>query len=70
MHNTDETIVLHTYDDSVTAGVAREKLIEAGIEAELVDGNVIGLNPLGGIELRVFTKDVERARQLIDDLPS
>ena len=61
-HNDDETIVLETYDDSAAAGIAKQKLNAAGITAELVDENTIGLNPLGGIELKIFSKDLEREK--------
>jgi len=64
-HNEDEIVVLEIYNDTVAAGFAQSKLQEAGIESFLQDENVVGLNPLGGIELKIFSKDAEKARQVI-----
>ena len=64
-HNTDETVVLEIFNNSVEASVAKNKLLEEGIESFLVDENVVGLNPLGGIELKIFSKDMERAKQIL-----
>lgn len=66
-HNEDETVVLEVFNDSLTAGFAQNKLKEEGIESSLVDENVVGLNPLGGIELKIFSKDVERAKKILSD---
>ncbi len=64
-HTDEETMVLKVFNDRVEADVARQKLEEEGITAVLVDENAIGLNPLGGIELKIFTKDLGRAKELI-----
>lgn len=64
---TEETTVIGVYNDMVEANVAREKLKEGGIDSFFVDENVVGLNPLGGIELKIFTKDAEKASKLLQD---
>jgi hypothetical protein len=64
-HNEDEIVVLSVFNDSLQASLAQEKLKEQGIEAFLQDENVVGLNPLGGIELKIFSKDAERARKIL-----
>ena len=64
-HNEDEIIVLEIFNDSLTAGFAQNKLKEEGIESFLADENVIGLNPLGGIELKIFSRDLERAKKIL-----
>ena len=64
-HNEDETIVLKIFTDSLAAGLAKSKLEEEGIESFLVDENVMGLNPLGGVELKIFSKDMENATKAL-----
>jgi hypothetical protein len=61
----DHTIVLSVYNDIVEANVAQEKLKANGIDSFLEDENVMGLNPLGGIELRIFSKDKEAAEKIL-----
>jgi hypothetical protein len=36
-----------------------------GIDSFLENENPIGLNPLGGIELKIFAKDKEKAEKII-----
>ena len=64
-HNKDEIVVLEIFNDSLTAGFAQNKLKEEGIESFLADENVVGLNPLGGIELKIFSHDLERAKKIL-----
>ena len=59
----DHTIVLAIYNDIVEANIAQEKLKANGIDSFLEDENVMGLNPLGGIELKIFSKDKEGAEK-------
>jgi hypothetical protein len=61
----DTTIVLDTFDDEQQATIAQEKLKEAGIHSFLENENPIGINPLGGVELKIFSKDKERAKKII-----
>jgi hypothetical protein len=64
----EKIIVLQTFNDPFQASIALDKLKESGIHAFLEDENPIGLNPLGGVELKIFTKDKEEAEKIIADL--
>ena len=64
-HNEDEIVVLEIFSDPLAAGFAQNKLKEEGIESFLADENVVGLNPLGGIELKIFSNDLERAKKIL-----
>lgn len=68
-HTDEETMILQTFSDRLEADLAKEKLDAQGISAFLVDENVVGLNPLGGIELKIFSKDFEQAKQILDEKP-
>jgi hypothetical protein len=61
----DKTIVLHTYNDITEAKMMQEKLQEMGIASFLKEENVLGLDPVGGVELKIFEKDKEAALQII-----
>lgn len=61
----DKTIVLHTYTDVLEAKMIQDKLKENGIASFLNDENVLGLDPVGGTELRIFEKDKEAAEKII-----
>lgn len=61
----DKTIILFTYNDILEANIAVEKLKENGIESFLNDENVMGLDPVGGVELKIFEKDKVAAEKII-----
>ena len=61
----DRTVILHTYNDLQEAKMIQDKLKENGIESYLNDENVMGLDPVGGVELRVFEKDIQAAEKII-----
>jgi hypothetical protein len=63
----DKIILLKTFDDALSASMAHDKLKEQGIDSFLENENVIGLNPLGGVGLKIFLKDKERAEEIIAD---
>ena len=63
----DHTVVLSIYNDVVEANMAREKLKANGIDSFLENENVMGLNPLGGIELKIFSKDKETAEKILSE---
>lgn len=63
----ENTIVLHVYRNMLEAKMAQDLLNEKGIESMLNDENVMGLDPVGGTELRVFEKDKEKAGQVIGE---
>ena len=61
----DKTIILHTYNDMLEAKMIQDKLKENNIESFLNDENVMGLDPVGGVELKIFEKDIEAATKII-----
>jgi hypothetical protein len=61
----DKTVILHTYNDLQEAKMIQDKLKENGIGSYLEDENVMGLDPVGGVELRIFEKDMEAAEKII-----
>lgn len=61
----DNTIILHTYNDMAEATMIQDKLEANGISSFLNDENVMGLDPVGGVELRIFEKDKEAAEKII-----
>jgi hypothetical protein len=65
MKTQEKTIVLHTYPDISEAQIMQEKLSEIGVSSFLNDENVLGMDPVGGVELRIFEKDKEAAEKLI-----
>ena len=46
----------------------QNKLEDHGITSSLTDENVLGLDPVGGIELKIFEKDKEAALRLITSI--
>jgi len=67
-HNKDEIVVLNIFNDSLAANFVQNNLREEGIESFLVDENVVSLNPLGGIELKIFSNDLERAEKILSEI--
>ena len=61
----EKTIVLHTYTDTLEAKIIQDKLKVNGIESFLNDENVLGFDPVGGVELRIFEKDRTAAEKII-----
>jgi len=62
----DKTIVLQTFSDLMEAKTMQNKLKEHGITSSLTDENVLGMDPIAGVELKIFEKDKEAALKLID----
>jgi len=62
----DKTIVLRTFSDLMEAKAMQNKLEEHGITSSLTDENVLGLDPVSGIELKIFEKDREAELKLIN----
>jgi hypothetical protein len=61
----ENTIILHTYNNLQEATIAMDKLKENGINAYLKEENVMGLDPIGGAELRIFEKDKAAAEGIL-----
>ena len=64
--NQDSTIILRTFNDSLEASMAEDKLKANGIDCFIENENVGGLNPIGGVSLRVFSKDKALAESILD----
>ena len=67
-HSKDEIVVLKIFNDSLAANFAQNKLQEEGIESFQVDENVVGLNPLGGIGLKIFSRDLLKAKAILSEI--
>ena len=61
-----KTIVLQTFSNLMEAKAMQNKLHEHGVTSSLTDENVLGMDPIGGVELKIFEKDKEAALKLID----
>ncbi|MBO9618834.1 MAG: DUF2007 domain-containing protein [Niabella sp.] len=64
-HNQEGTVVIKTCNNIAEALAAKELLEEGGIQAMVEDLDVMGLSPLAGIKVKVFSGDQEQARQLL-----
>ncbi len=63
----DKTIVLQTFSDLMEAKAMQNKLEEKGITSSLTDENVLGMDPIAGVELKIFEKDKEAALKIINE---
>lgn len=63
--DTANTIIFYTFNDIMEAKIAKEKLSAKGIASFFKNENVLGLDPIGGIELKIFEKDLEEAQKII-----
>ena len=61
----ERTVTLHTYADATQAQMMQDKLKENGIDSFLNDENVLGMDPIGGVELKVFEKDKMEAEKIL-----
>ena len=72
MNDQDKLVTLHTYSNNVDASIARDVLENAGISCMLTNETFSGIYPightsLGGIQLLVFEKDEENARNILSN---
>lgn len=70
MEKTDRIITFATYYDPMLAEIVKGRLEANGIPCYLADENINTIMPIynqltGGVKLRVFAHDIERANQLI-----
>ena len=61
----DRTVTLHTYADYAEAKIMQDKLKENGIDSFLHDLNVMGMDPVAGVQLNIFEKDVSAAERIL-----
>jgi len=64
-HDHDETRILEVFDDLGAATTLQAQLKEQGIESFIHDNNVLGMDPIAGVEIRIFSKDLKRAKQVL-----
>ena len=62
----ERTVTLHTYTDTAQAKIMQDKLRENGIDSFTNNENVLGMDPVGGVELKVFEKDIEKAEKILN----
>ena len=63
----ESTILLYTYNDILEANIIQEKLKAQGIDSFVENEDVAGLNPLGGVKVKIFAKDLEAAEKIISE---
>jgi hypothetical protein len=64
-HQGESIVVIATFNDLGAAVSAKEKLAEAGINANIEDMDVMGMTPTAGIEVKIFEKDLEKAKSIL-----
>jgi hypothetical protein len=62
----EKTITLRSFLDIMDAKAIQTTLSEYGIESFLKDENVLGMDPVAGVELKIFEKDKEAALRIIN----
>ena len=62
----EKTITLRSFSDIMDAKATQTILSEYGIESFLKDENVLGLDPVAGVELKIFERDKEAALRIIN----
>lgn len=72
MPKEDDIITFEAYHDPMLAHIVRTKLEANGIPCFLADELTIGANPLynnalGGIKLKIFARDLERCKEIVND---
>jgi|GEM_PF-2298898 hypothetical protein len=59
------TVALLIFNNAIEASIVQDRLTLNGIPSFLEDENVLGLNPSGGVQLRVFSEDKYKAQQIL-----
>ena len=67
MKETERTVTLHIYADITQAKIMQDRLKEKGINSFLNDENVLGMDPIGGVELKVFEDDKNAAERILSN---
>jgi hypothetical protein len=65
MKEKERTVTLHIYPEITQAKMMQNKLKENGIDSFLNDENVLGMDPVGGVELKVFEDDKSNAEKIL-----
>ena len=64
-----DLIVIAVFQDAFEAGISQDLLKQNEIDSFLEEENILGLNPGGGVELKVRRKDFQAARRVIEKQP-
>lgn len=64
-----DLIVIAVFQDAFEAGISQDLLKQNEIDSFLEEENILGLNPGGGVELKVRRKDFQSARRVIEKQP-
>jgi len=64
-HTQDATVTYFTYPDITQARFAQDTLKTNGIESFLKNENVLGMDPMSGVELKIFEKDLAHVQQIL-----
>ena len=62
----EKTITLRSFSDMMDAKTMQTTLSVYGIESFLQDENVMGMDPIAGVELKIFEKDKDAALRIIN----
>jgi len=65
-HDKEKTITLRSFSDMMDAKTMQTTLSVYGIESFLQDENVMGMDPIAGVELKIFEKDKDAALRIIN----
>ncbi|MFN5183212.1 MAG: putative signal transducing protein [Bacteroidota bacterium] len=68
MNNENDLLVVATYNDALEAGLAQDRLRENDIISFLEEENILGLNPDGGVEIKVRRKDFIEAKEILEEV--
>lgn len=63
----DTTIILRKFDNEFEANMIQDKLDACGIPSFIENGNPVGINPLGLFELKIFSRDKEKAESVLSE---
>ena len=68
----EKIVLFETFYNPIEASIVKERLLANGIPCFLSDENSVTVNPLynqalGGVKLRLFNRDVETARNILQD---
>lgn len=68
----DKIVVFETFYNPIEANIVKSRLMDSGIQCFLSDENTIIMNPLytqalGGVKLHLFERDVDLAREILEE---
>lgn len=68
-----ERITIKTFDRAIDAHILKARLEDEDIECFIYDENIVNVNPLyanavGGVKLKVYETDVEKAKSILSEI--